>query len=190
MSMSLILWKSPVIDDPDHAKALVDRLLEQGDEQALEPSDDVARFCDELTARYPPLEAFSDEELAAGVSPWADSPERSDRHVFLSIRWSAPNDVLDAIEELARKYELVLYDPQGPDVGVPSPERHVAVGPTFGDVARTFVLGSFGVLLAVGAWVVSIPILTWIIVAVGGFVAFVAAFILFEFAREVLTKAK
>jgi hypothetical protein len=184
MSMSLILWKTPVIDDPDQAKLLVDRLLEQGDEDVLEASEDVVRFYDELTARYPPLETFSDEELEAGASPWADSPERSDRHVFLAIRWSASDDVLHAIDELARTYELVLYDPQGPNVGVPSVARDEVVRPTRGEVARTFVLAFFGVVLAAGAWILSIPILTWMLVIVGGFVTFVAIFVLVEFTRQ------
>jgi len=31
----------------------------------------------------------------------------------MSIRWSADDEDLDAIVELAREYDLVLYDPQG-----------------------------------------------------------------------------
>ena len=38
------------------------------------------------------------------------------------------------------------------------------------------LLAAFGVLAAVVAWKLSIPVLTWILVVVGGFVSLVATF--------------
>ena len=43
MSMSLYLWKAPVIDDPDKARALIDRYYDQGEISVFERSEDVVR---------------------------------------------------------------------------------------------------------------------------------------------------
>jgi hypothetical protein len=64
------------------------------------PSADLAHFYAELTERFPDRSDL-----------WADGATGSDRVVFMSIRWSADDEDLDAIVELARKHDLVLYDP-------------------------------------------------------------------------------
>ena len=43
MSMTLILWKAPVIDDPDEARTLLEPYYEREDDRAFEPSEDVAK---------------------------------------------------------------------------------------------------------------------------------------------------
>ena len=146
MSMSLYLWKTPAITDTDEAA----RLLDREDESAFEPSPDLTRFLEELLERFPPPGALTADEPADGASPWADGPEGSDRLISLSVRWSARDEDLGEIVALARKYEIVVYGTTG--------------------VALTAV----GVLLAVVAWKLSIPVLTWVLVFVGGFVAVVA----------------
>ena len=37
MSMTLILWKAPLVEDGDEAKALIARWYETGDDSAFEP---------------------------------------------------------------------------------------------------------------------------------------------------------
>jgi hypothetical protein len=171
--MDLYVWKSPVVTDVDEAK----RLLALEDESVFEPSDDVTRFLDELMELLPPPEAFTAKELAAGATPWADGADGSDRLVSLSIRWGANDADLDTIVELARKHDLVLYDPQGPSFHSPAGEHEgKPYVPTVGEYVRGALLTAFGVLLVVGAWKLSIPVLSWIIVFVGGFIAFVAVF--------------
>jgi hypothetical protein len=178
MSMSLILWKSPVVTKPEQAAALLDEVLSTGSQSAFDPSADVVRFYDELTARFPPHEALSEEDLRAGASGWAESPERSDRVLLLDIRWSADDELLDAIAELARKHELVLYDPQGPDVHWGSADDEDQARPSLGEFVQAAVAGTLGLLLAVGAWLVSIPVVTWLLVVVGGFLAVAAVYTL------------
>jgi hypothetical protein len=114
--------------------------------------------------RLPPPEAFTKEELDGGATPWADSPEGSDRLVSLSIRCGADDADLDTIVELARKYELVLYDPQGPSLHSPGGKDETPYSPSPGEL--------------------SIPVLTWVLVFVGGFVALVAAFSLVAIAQR------
>jgi hypothetical protein len=110
MSMDLYVWKAPRVTETDDAQ----RLITSEDESVFEPSADLERFYAELLAVFPPPEAFSEQELDDNPIPWADSPEGSDRLVWLSIRWSAKDEDLDTIVELARRYHLVLYDPQAP----------------------------------------------------------------------------
>ena len=174
MSFDLLVWKSPVVSTDEEARALADRWAES-ETGPFEPSPDVARFYDALMERYPPLEAFSDEQLRRkpGVTHWSVTPERSDRVVLLNFSWSVPGDVLDDVVTLAREHGLVLYDPQGPNVTLPDGDDG---GTPFG--AEGFVWGTlvgiFGALLAVVAWMLSIPILSGILVVVGAFLAVMA----------------
>lgn len=41
--MTLVLWKSPVADDPDAAGALLGPYVESGDESAFAPCADLTR---------------------------------------------------------------------------------------------------------------------------------------------------
>jgi hypothetical protein len=170
--MSLHVWKRPLVTDTDEAQ----RLIELEDETVFEPSPDLERFYAELLERFPPPESFTAEELEDPPIPWADSPEGSDRLVWLSIRWSAKAEDLDAIVELARAYDLVVYDPQGPSFHSPADENEdVPYVPGAGEYLRGALLAAFGVLLALLAWKASIPVVSWIVIFVGGFITLVAA---------------
>jgi hypothetical protein len=170
MSMDLYAWKAPVVTDTEEAR----RLVELEDESVFEQSDDVAGFFAELIRRLPPPEALTEEELAAGATPWADSLESSGRLVSLSVRWSAADEDLETIVELARKYDLVLYDPQGPSFHSPGTDEAEEYAPGAGDFGRGIVLVLIGVTLAAGAWKISVQVLTWVLVGVGVFIVVVA----------------
>jgi hypothetical protein len=181
MSMDLYVWKAPVVTDPDEAQ----QLLSLGDESVFEASDDVTRFVTDLAALLPPLEALSETQLHGGGTPWAASPDASARLVALSLRWSAADEDLDTIVELARKYDLVLYDPQGPSFHSPvTPDEDEPYSPGLGEFARGALLVLVGAALAVGAWEVSIPILRWVLVVVGAFVVLVALIALWGTAEQ------
>jgi hypothetical protein len=169
--MSLYAWKSPRVTDEDEAQ----RLLALEDESVFAASADVTRFYEELMDRLPPPESFTDEALAAGATPWADGVEASDRLVSLSLRWSADADDLDTIVELARKYDLVLYDPQGPSFHSPA-MTETGDSPGLGELVRGALLAAVGVLIVVIGWKLSVPVLRWVLVFVGGFVTLVAVF--------------
>ena len=142
MSMTLILWKAPVVDDPDDAQLLLNAWYESEDDSAFEPSADiaivaaelrrlypwrdltneetVARMSEEEQSRYKP-EALSEVSGAEDGDPWAEMPfYQTDRLLSVEVRWGADDAVIAAIVALARKHELVLYDPQGPDVFLPT----------------------------------------------------------------------
>ena len=110
MSMDLYLWKAPVIEDADEARTLLDRFYDRNEEGVFAPSEDVARALARIRERYSDAPGVTD-------GPWSSWPiEDSDRLIALNIRWSVDGEVLDAIVDIAREHDLVIYDPQGPDV--------------------------------------------------------------------------
>jgi hypothetical protein len=177
MSMTLILWKAPVVREPDQAQALLAGWSQTGDESAFEPSADVTRFLDEIRAHYP-----DDPDSGADESsPWACWPiPDSDRLVDLSLRWSANDAVLKLIEDLARDFKLVLYDPQGPDMHLP--DDPVDSGPipplTAWQWLKTFAIPAFLVALTYAAWHIPFGWLRWPAVIIVGFVALAGLFVL------------
>lgn len=169
--MTLILWKAPVVDNPDEAKVLLEPYYDHGDDSAFESSADIATVADELLRRFPDAEH----------GPWADSPpEQSERLLLLSIRWGADNAVIDAIVQLAREHELVLYDPQGPDVTLPgdSVESGPIPPPSLFDHLKIVLMG----LAAAGVfwlgWRIDVPVLDWFLMIIGGFFVSVVLFLL------------
>ena len=171
MSMTLILWKAPLVDDEDEAKRLLEPYYDHEDDSAFAPSADLDTVAKELLRRFPDGED----------GPWADfPPEQTERLLLLDIRWSANDAVLDAIEQLAREHELVLYDPQGPTVHLPTDP--VDSGPTpppgFGGYVTVVLIG----LVAAGVlwlgWWIDVPVLEWVLMIAGGFFVSVVVFLL------------
>ena len=171
VSMTLYLWKTPVTDDPDEAARLIDERDERGDDSAFAPSADIPKVAEELLRRFP------DE----GAGPWADGPpEASDRLLYITLRWSADSAVLHAIDELAEAYGLVVYNPQGPDVGIPT-DSEPESPPGLLDHLKVAGIGLTGASIFALGWWIDVPVLEWILMIVGGFVASVALFIEFMF---------
>jgi hypothetical protein len=174
MSLSLILWKAPLVDDPEEAEALLEPWRKRGDDTAFEASDDIERCADELLRQFP-------GKPGDGSSPWAELPiRRSRRLLSLSLRRDAGDEVLDAVADLAWEHGLVLYDPQGPYLFPPEvAEPQAPPGPA--DWARfaLFALGSVG-MLALGQRL-TVPVLDVVLTAFGGFLTAVVVFILVMF---------
>ena len=124
------MWKAPLVDDADAARALLDDFYETGDDSAFEASPDVARFYDEIVA-LDPVDDWDEGRDEDETPTWAGTPERSDRVVSLDYSWSAPDAFLEDLQRLAVAHKLVLYDPQGPDVHVPGDTREPGL-PTCG----------------------------------------------------------
>ena len=168
--MTLLLWKSPVVASPDEAEALLKPYYERNDDSAFQPSAVVVDVAKELIRRFPDVEG----------GPWGDSaPEESDRLLLINIRWGADNAVVDAIVELAREHELVLYDPQGPDIHVPGDtgEAGPVPAPRLIDHLKIagFGVGAIGIF-ALGWWI-DVPVLNWLLMIIGGFLFAVVLFL-------------
>ena len=179
------MWKAPVVEDEKAAARLLEDYYARGDEAAFEPSDDVTKFHDELVAAYP-IDSWAEDDTPT----WAGRPHRSDRVVMLDYSWSAPGEFLDDIERLARVHELVLYDPQGPDLHLPNEPPAEPYVPTARDTLRLARLGLIALAVAVGAWFLSIPILSWIVIGVAGVVVLASLFGLFGDAQAVLKQRR
>ena len=175
MSMDLYLWKAPVIDDADEARALIDRFYDQNEQEVFEPSEDVVRALAEIRRRYSDAPGITD-------GPWSSWPlDASDRLIALNIRWSVDGEVLDAIIDIAAEHDLVVYDPQGPDV-YRAVDALVDSGPiprpTPWEWFKTFAIPALLVGLTYAAWQIPIGWIRWPLVVVTGFIASAGIFVL------------
>jgi hypothetical protein len=171
MSMTLILWKAPLVDDEDEAQRLLKPYYDREDDSAFEPSADIGLVSNELLRRFPDAED----------GPWADfPPEQTERLLLLDIRWGADNAVLDAIEELAREHGLVLYDPQGPHVQLPTDpiESGPTPPPRIADYLTIVLIGLAAAAVFWLGWRIDVPVLDWLLMIVGGFFVSVVVFLL------------
>jgi hypothetical protein len=183
MSMTLLLWKAPVVDDPDEAQRLLQPWYDHEDDSAFEPSDDLGIVLARLLERWP----FDPE---TGSDPWADGPENTGRLLDLSISWSGDDRILAHITALARIYGLVLYDPQGPDVFLPTdPIEELTEFPGFKLVDWLKIGAMVAALtgLTYAAWLIP-HWLKWLVVVVAGFFALAAWFVLVAmmFGRQIM----
>ncbi len=168
----MILWKSPMVDDPEEAEALLRPWIERGDDSAFEASEDIRRCADELLRLFP--DRPGDE-----TSPCADLPSGQSRRLLsLTLRPDAGDDVLDAIADLSWENGLFLYDDQGPYLFPPDnlAEPEAPPGPADWGRFAMFGLGSVG-MLALGQWL-TVPVLDAVLTTFGGFLTAVFIFIL------------
>ena len=175
MSMTLILWKAPVVDDPDEATKLLGLWHEHGDESAFEPSGDIARACDMLRSRWP--DEYDGEP--PDNCPWSDMPfEQSDRLLAIHIRWGADDEAIAAIYVIAKKLGLVLFDPQGPDVFLPTDpiDPGPIPPPTAWEWFKAFAIAGALCALTYAAWLIPHWI-RWPLVVIAGFVAAAGVFV-------------
>jgi hypothetical protein len=213
MSMTLILWKAPVVDDPDDAQELLKAWYETEDDSAFEPSGDIAIVAEELRRLYPWRDLTNEETVARmseeersrykpealseirgveGGEPWAEMPfYQTDRLLSVEVRWGADDAVIAAIVALARKFELVLYDPQGPDVFLATdPIEEMAEFPGFklGDWLKIAAMVAVLSALTYGAWLLPIGWIRWPLAFIIGFIAAAAwfVFILMMFGRRIM----
>ena len=172
MGMDLILWKAPVTDDADEAERLLKPYYENGDESAFERSADVTAVADELARRFPnAFEGLSDDPTAGTI----------DRVLILSMSWSVSEDVLNTVVELARIHNLVLYDPQGPDITLPTDPVDTDPPPptTIGGYLGIALVGVAAAGVFWLGWWIDVPVLEWVLMIVGAFFFSVVVFLLY-----------
>jgi hypothetical protein len=120
MSFDLYVWKAPVPRSAEEADDMLRRFYER-DPDFFVRDPALRQFRDDLLRAYPALEEQDLAVLEADPNPtWAMTPPASDRCVELNFTWHAPDVALTDAVELAQKYGLVMYDPQGPDVHSPA----------------------------------------------------------------------
>lgn len=178
MRPELYVWKAPVPRDAGEAEALVGAWRESaagavGGTAAgpFESSDDVTWFSRELTGDAPPV--WNPDRPA--------TREHSDRIVVVPLEVASEAElrsVLSDVFGLATKYDLVVYDPLRGAVNRPQAELAAYASATFWPrgAIRAFVAGAGGALLALAAWIVGVPILSGIAIAIGVFLFSMAVY--------------
>ena len=98
--------------------------------------------------------------------------------------------VLELVFGLATKYDLVVFDPQRPRVYEPMAEMAEYASASFWPrgAIRTFVAGVIGLAIAVGAWVIAIPVLNILGVLVGGFLVVLSVVVLAAEGRKLISR--
>jgi hypothetical protein len=161
----------------------------------FEASDDVTWFFRELIRDEPDLDVTTDATPIHGRLPvWlagatSDEPAPKTRVAVIHQAHPARN-VLEDVFGLATKYDLVVYDPQpaahlraaGAD-GRAGPRDLLAAGRSSNVRRRRGRLA-----IAVGAWVIGIPILNILGVLVGGFLVVLSVFVLATEIRKLLAR--
>lgn len=91
-----------------------------------------------------------------------------------------PRDELDAIFGLAAKYDLVVFDPASRRVHRPLDAMAAHASATFWPrgAIQAAVAGTAGLVIAIVAWLVGIPLVSGLLVLAGGFM-FVMAVVTF-----------
>jgi hypothetical protein len=107
----------------------------------------------------------------------------SDRLIELNIRWSVDGEMLDTIIDIAAEHDLVVYDPQGPDVyrAREAPEPQPLEKPTVRDFLSVLLLflPIAGATLAAW-WFIPWGWLRWPLVAVGLFFTIAAGIVVYS----------
>ena len=203
MSMTLILWKEPVVREAEEAEAMLKPYYDHQDDSGFEPSTAIAAFADDLRALYPWRDLTNEETVAQmsederakwkpealkeirgvdGGEPFATLPfDQTERIILVDIKWGADDGVVEDIMRLAEEHGLLLYDPQGPEV-YPADSWHTepAPGPppklTTGMLLKSVLMVVPFVAATYGAWLIPWGWLRWPLVAIGLFFTAAALF--------------
>lgn len=176
VTFDVYAWKSPRDLDGDRAAALVGSWQDAGGDPSaspFEPSSDVGWFHRELTKDLPALEASSDAVPNESRAPiWmSGTSEPPARVVAIRLSPNTPHDVLDSIFGLAAKYDLVLFDARSRRVHLPLEAMGAHASATFwpSGAIQAAVAGGIGGVVAIVAWLLAIPVISGLLVIVGGF---------------------
>lgn len=123
MSFDVFVWHPPNPISLEDIQAKYASADSEADANDLS-SDRIASFRAVIEQKYPALESLSDD--AADDSPWSASPVWTPRWMHAAIRWSAAQQVLDLLQDLAVGFGLALFDPQTSKVsgGTDAPVQH------------------------------------------------------------------
>jgi hypothetical protein len=182
----LYAWSAPRHLEAAQAAALIDAWEAAGGDPAaapFEPVEDVGWFDRELRRDLPGIDAVSDAVPNPSTRPiWLSTdPEPPARFVAIRLASLGRDAAADALEEilgLAAKYDLTLFDAQNERIHHPLDELAAYASATFwpAGAIQAAVAGGAGALIAAVAWLVGIPILSGVLVVVGGFMFVMSVF--------------
>jgi hypothetical protein len=128
MSFDLGVWHSDEPLTDRQAGEIYLRLCEQWPYLEGE-TPAVATFYQELIEHWPEIDTVPEEKVGDfDFSPWSCELCHSGVSVVMSCVWSKADDVASYVKLLARKHELLLFDPQANRVTLPARLRTVKRG--------------------------------------------------------------
>jgi len=177
MPFDLYAWKTPRDLDREAAAALVRDWEAAGSDPSagpFEPTTDVGWFHRELLGDHPGLDVTSDAVPSHSSRPvWLETEDEPPaRLVAIRLGPGVPErDVLASIYGLAAKYDLVIFEARTGRVRQPLEEMAAEASATFWPrgAVQAGLAGGGGGLVAIVAWFLGIPIVSGLLVLVGGF---------------------
>jgi hypothetical protein len=170
------VWMAPRNLDAHAAAGLVAGWEASGrepGESPFEPSVDIAWFRRELAKELPSLEVRSDAVPSGSRLPIVLATDDPPPARVIAIRLprddaAALRDTLGEIYSLAVKYDTIVYEAARGAIHEPNRELAERASATFWprDAIRTIVAIALGLGVAVGAWLLGVPLLS------GGIVVF------------------
>ena len=125
MSFDLAVLSGTRQLDADQARDAYEHLATGADWSAvLDPDPRIGQFVAALSARWPDIDTLPEDQVEA--SPWSDGFEMSPAHVLLTMRFEAPNALLEFCESTALGLGLNLFDPQDETLYSPGQEPRMA----------------------------------------------------------------
>ena len=181
--VDLYVWKAPRDLDAAQAAALLASWEASGGDAGkspFEPDTDIGWFHRELMTDHPDLEVVSDAVPSTSSTPilLSSEDEPPARLVAIRVPKSAAEEVLESVFGLATKYDLIVFDRQRQRIHDPLQEMADYATATFWPrgAIQAAVAGCGGTGIAILAWYLRIPIVSWILVAVGGFMGTMAVY--------------
>jgi hypothetical protein len=182
VTFDLYVWKAPRDLDAERAEALLQSWHEAGGDPSqspFEPSTDIGWFHRELDAT-PGLDISTDAVRSDSKTPiWmSGTDEAPARLVALRLTPAVPGEVVEDIFSLAVKYDLVLFDARNRQLHLPLDEMSAYADATFwpAGAIQAAVAGIAGAVIAVGAWLLGIPIVSGVVAVIGGFMFVMAVY--------------
>ena len=194
MAFDLYVWHGPRDLTDDAAAQVVEAWQAAGGDPAtspFEPSTDVGWFYRELMGDQPALETATDAVITGrGPIVLAAHDEPPARVVAIRAAPGTTREAFDDVYSLAMKYDLVLYDARARRIHRPLDEMAAYASATFWPrgAIRAAVAGLVGLALAIGAWIVGIPILSIVIEVVGLFLVLMSVLTFVHEGRVALRK--
>jgi hypothetical protein len=184
MRHDLYAWAGPRDLTPEAAAARIEQWEARGGEPSdapFEPSSDVAGFYRELEhdlRGMPGFEIVADAEPHTGRGPvWLQTDPPPPAHVTaITLPRTAPDDAREALADLyatATKFDLVVLDAHNGVLHQPMAEMAALASATFwpNGAIRAAIAGVGGLVAAIGAYIIGIPIVSGVVIVIGLFMA-------------------
>ena len=131
MSFDLAVWyRSTPMNNKQALGFYVSVCEEEGLSRGKNPS--VEGFYQELIAKWPEIDTIAEEKVGDfDYCPWSGALQCTEDAILMNCVWSHAPVVMEIVEQLAQKHDLVLFNPQTSKVILPktlSPQQSGRLG--------------------------------------------------------------